>query len=66
VEQEEIQEEAKEEKLLTIKKENLEMKKDLASVINQSHLVLEDQAHHQEMERKKVLVIKENLALLKR
>jgi hypothetical protein len=35
-------------------------------VINQSHLAMEDQVHHQEMERKKVLVIKENLALLKK
>ena len=31
--------------------------------INQNHLVMEDLAHHQEMERKKVLVTKENLVL---
>ena len=31
--------------------------------INQNHLVMEDLDNHQEMERKKVLVIKENLVL---
>jgi len=34
--------------------------------INQNHLVMEDLAHHQEMVRRKVLVIKENLVLLKK
>ena len=34
--------------------------------INQNHLAMEDLAHHQEMERKKVLAIKENLVLLKK
>ena len=54
--QEETQEEKKEEKLLTIKKENLEMKKNL--------LAKEDLIDHQEMERKKVSVTKENLVLV--
>ena len=72
MEQEEIQEVAKEEKRHTIKKENSETKKNLAMedlahhqetakkalAINQNHL-----AHHQEMERKKVLVTRENLVL---
>ena len=72
MEQEEIQEVAKEEKRHTIKKENSETKKNLAMedlahhketakkalAINQNHL-----AHHQETARKKVLVIKENLVL---
>ena len=53
--QEETQEEEKEEKLLTIKKENSEMKK--------NHLAKEDLTDHQEMERKKVSVTKENLVL---
>jgi len=35
-------------------------------VINQNPLVMEDLAHHQEMERKRVLVTKENLVLLKK
>jgi glyceraldehyde-3-phosphate dehydrogenase/erythrose-4-phosphate dehydrogenase len=35
-------------------------------VINQNLQVMEDQVHHQEMERKKVLVIKENLVLPKK
>jgi hypothetical protein len=38
----------------------------LVLVINQNNLVMEDQVHHQEMERKKVLVTKENLVLLKK
>ena len=54
--QEETQEEKKEEKLLTIKKENLEMKKNF--------LAKEDLIDHQEMERKKVSVTKENLVLV--
>ena len=45
----------KKEKLHITKKENSEMKK---------NLVMEDQVHHQEMERKKVLVTKENLVLV--
>jgi len=35
-------------------------------VINQNHPATVDQVHHQEMERKKVLVIRENLVLLKK
>jgi len=34
--------------------------------INQNHLVMEDLVHHQEMERKKVSVTKENLVLQKK
>ena len=52
--QEEIQEGVKKEKLHIIKKENSEMRISLA---------MEDLIDHQEMERKKVLVIKENLVL---
>jgi len=40
------------------KKENLEIKKDLALETNQVHLEEEDQIDHQEMEREKVLVLK--------
>jgi len=35
-------------------------------VINQNHLATVDLAHHQEMEKKKVLATKENLVLLKK
>jgi len=35
-------------------------------VINRNHLATADQVHHQEMERKKVLVTKENLVLQKK
>ena len=55
MEQEETQEEVKEEKRHTIKKENSEMKKNL--------LAKEDLKDHQEMEKEKALAIKENLVL---
>ena len=35
-------------------------------VINQNLQVMEDQAHHQEMEKRKVLVTKENLVMVTR